>query len=262
MKKIITLILCILSIFLTSCTQPNGIQLPNLENKTREQIAQILEEKNIKYTFKFSQNIIESSVDLDMFVSYGNDLKAGDYISPDKQVVVYTTVLPLTESYAQKLKMDFDYEGKSFVNDGIGEVTLVRSIDGDTAHFRDNVTNEYIKVRFLGINTPESTIEKDAWGKAAAEYTAYRLKNAKHIVLEAEGAGSDIYERELAFVWVDGVLLNLEIIDLAYSTSKLSVSSSKYGQIFLEASIAAKKTGRRVYGEIDPNYDYENKKFK
>ena len=30
----------------------------------------------------------------------------------------------------------------------------------------------------------------------------------------------------------------------------------------MKASIAAKKTGRRFFGEIDPDYDYENKRFK
>ena len=30
----------------------------------------------------------------------------------------------------------------------------------------------------------------------------------------------------------------------------------------MEANMKAKATGRRFFGEVDPNYDYENKEFK
>ena len=119
-----------------------------------------------------------------------------------------------------------------------------------------------IKLRFLGINTRESTIEEEPWGKAASDYVKARLKNAKTIILDANGATKDMYGRYLGLVWVDGILLNLEIIDQAYSNSTLSISDSRYGEVFMKASIAAKKTGRRFFGEIDPDYDYENKRFK
>ena len=78
-------------------------------------------------------------------------------------------------------------------------------------------------------------------------------------MLESEGARKDTYDRYLAFVWVDGKLLNLEIIEQAYSNSTLN--NSKYKEIFMEASITAMKTGRRFFGEIDPAYDYENERF-
>ena len=114
-----------------------------------------------------------------------------------------------------------DYKNKSFVEDGIGQVRLARTIDGDTAHFYD-LNGDYIKVRFLGINTPESTYENDPWGKAASRYTAEKLRNAKTIVLESSGSRTDAYERYLAYVWVDEVLLNLQIVQEAYSHSTLS----------------------------------------
>ena len=263
MKKILNLLIMIFFLFfLFSCEETSGetyLTLPNLDGKSRSEISEILERNNIKYSFKFSSDIVNSQLDYDTFVSYNGTLKAGDKINNNYLVYVYTTVLPLRQKTTEKVKMDFTYEGKNFVEDGVGVVTLERSIDGDTAYFYDNKGN-YLKVRFLGIDTPESTKEHEAWGKSASNYTAKRLNNAKEIVLESEGARTDTYGRYLAFVWVDGVLLNLELIDQAYSNSKLS--DSKYEEYFSLASNIASKTGRRFFGEIDPDYDYERKTFK
>lgn len=234
---------------ITSCTNLNGKRvLPDLTGKSRSQIEVIMKEKDIDYVFKFSDQIIESSLDLDMFVSYNGNYKAGDEIDADYQVYVYTTVLPITYKIHDRLTIDFDYKGKSFIN------------DGDTATFRDIITNEIFRLRFLGIDTPESTIDKDPWGKAASEYTKKKLSSANTIVLEAEGARTENYGRYLGFVWVDGVLLNLEIVEQAYSNSTLS--KGKYYEYFSLASENAQKTGRRFYGETDPNYDYVRKEFK
>lgn len=261
MKKFIY-ILCLLFILLfSSCTDVNNKRiLPDLTGKSRAQIEAIMEDADIDYIFKFSDQIIESSLDLDLFVSYNGDYKAGDEIDANYQIYVYTTVLPITYEIHDEVKMDFEYEGKSFINDGIGEVELVYSIDGDTARFRDIITGEVFSLRFLGIDTPESTIDKDPWGKAASNYTKKKLESAKTIVLEAEGARTENYGRYLGFVWVDGVLLNLELVEQAYSNSTLN--NSKYVEYFSLASSQAKKTGRRFFGETDPNYDYNRKEFK
>lgn len=262
MKKILTWFLLIFTMLLVGCTEEDKITLPDLTGKSRDEITETLEKSNISYTFKFAEKIINSDDELDKFVSYGHGLQVGSSISKDEKVVVYTTVLPLTGNHTSEVKIDFEWENKSFIEDGVGQVTLNYCVDGDTASFRDIKTGQIIKLRFLGINTRESTIEEEPWGKAASDYVKSRLKNAKTIILDANGATKDMYGRYLGLVWVDGILLNLEIIDQAYSNSTLSISDSRYGEVFMKASIAAKKTGRRFFGEIDPDYDYENKRFK
>ncbi len=259
MKKLYLSLLLLLVLVVSSCTL-NGVTLPNLEGKSRSEIIEIMEEYNLKYEFKFENTIINDESQLDKFVRYGNNYKVGSSFPSDNMLYIYTTVLPLNPSLYQTVKMDFDWEGKSFINDGYGEVTFSYPVDGDTAWFIDKVTGERFKLRFLGINTPETHAGEDPWGLAAAAYTEERLKNAKQIVLEAEGARKETYDRYLGFVWVDGVLLNLEIVEQAYSRSNLS--SSKYEDVFLEASFNAMLTGRRVYGEIDSQYDYEKGRFK
>lgn len=87
------------------------------------------------------------------------------------------------------------------------EVTLNECVDGDTAWF--NIDGENTKVRFLYIDTPESTKQVEAYGKEASEYTKNELTNAKTIELELNNDGdqTDKYDRLLAWVFVDGELL-------------------------------------------------------
>lgn len=264
MKKKLTLLLTfitlVFTILSTSCTTSSSekIILPNLDYMTREEISEKLDALNITYFFKFSDKICYNEGDYDCFVNYNSGLKAGDEISKDYQLYVYTTPLRLTINNLDKVSLTTNYEGKSFIEDGIGEVVLSRTIDGDTAYFYEKNSNstELIKVRFLGIDTPESTKEHDPWGKAASDYTKKVLNNAKTIVLESEGARKDTYNRYLAWVWVDGKLLNLELVQEAYSNSTTS-KTSKYFDIMYTTSNEAKKTGRRFFGEIDPNFNYE-----
>lgn len=91
------------------------------------------------------------------------------------------------------------------------EVTLNKCVDGDTAWF--NLNNEIIKVRFLAIDTPESTNKIEPYGKEASAYTCTMLKGANKIELEYdEFANKDKYNRTLAWVFVDDNLLQDLII--------------------------------------------------
>ncbi|MCK5761926.1 MAG: hypothetical protein KAH16_03400, partial [Candidatus Izimaplasma sp.] len=63
--------------------------------------------------------------------------------------------IELNTDFTDALVMNFTYEDSNFIADGVGEVTLSRCIDGDTAIFTEGNTS--FTVRFLGIDTPEST---------------------------------------------------------------------------------------------------------
>ena len=92
------------------------------------------------------------------------------------------------------------------------KVLFSKCSDGDTASFIIN--GEEKKVRFLAINTPEIGENVEPFGKEASEYTCNKIKNAKEIYLEYDGASDkeDKYGRVLAFVHVDGKLLEKELI--------------------------------------------------
>ena len=267
MRKLLSIIFVLLIfLFVPGCeyidnpTELDYVVLPNLSGLTREQIDAKLKDKDINYTYYIENHQYFSENEYDKFICYGGNLRSGNKVEKGYNVAIYTTALPLPTEPICDVEMDFSYEGLDFVVDGIGEVTLSRSIDGDTAHFYTK-NGTYVKVRFLGVDTPESTIEHEAWGKAASTYTKNRLENATTIVLESEGNREDAYGRYLAFIWVDGELLNLELVQNAYSNCKLS-GTSKYFNAFFETEAVISKTGRRFWGEIDPDYDYKKNDFK
>ena len=110
-------------------------------------------------------------------------------------------------------------------------VTLEKCVDGDTASF--NVSGEVIKFRFLGVDTPESVHPKkkeEAYGKTASEYTCDLLKNAEDIKVEYDKASSntDKYNRELAWIWVDGELLQKKLIENGYAQVAYIYGDYKY----------------------------------
>ncbi|MBU1144511.1 MAG: thermonuclease family protein [Firmicutes bacterium] len=256
----------------TTTTEDLNVALPDLTGLSRTEIADSLENLDLIVNFRFDVSVIyESDDEYDKFVQYGSDRIAGDIVAKGTEISVYTTPLNLSINYLYRLDEFFDedsnnlqlvesdYTGQEFIADGIGEVTVYRFVDGDTTWFQSG--SESFSVRYLGIDTPESTALYQAWGKAASNYTIERLENAEKIVLQAEGERLDGNGRYLAWVWYipsgedQFVLLNLELVELAYSKNKVS-TGSKYTEILTLADWDASLTKRRVWGELDPYYDY------
>jgi len=176
------------------------------------------------------------------------------------------TSTELNTDLTDNFVLSSSYEGKSFLTNGIGKVTLSLNVDGDTAHFRDE-SGKYFSARFLMINTPESTGKVDPWGKKASTYTAEKLSTAYEIILESEEVGKPAVadttgDRYLAFIWyrpTEGAplrLLNLEIVEECYSRFAGGDEPSKYDDIFKQAHEKSQKISKRVYGEKDPDFDY------
>lgn len=80
-----------------------------------------------------------------------------------------------------------------------GEVVYV--VDGDTAHIKLE-TGKIEKVRFIGVDTPESTIEYEPYGKEAASYTRAKLLH-RTVFVETDVSQRDRYGRLLAYIWLD-----------------------------------------------------------
>ena len=183
----------------------------------------------------------------------------------------------------ERARLALDYknesgESRDFFVDGIGQVELRNTIDGDTAHFNALGHNgtEYIKTRFYGIDTPESTGQIQLWGKSASKFTSEKLKNAAvngTIVLsspaqtysapQVDSTGS----RYLALVWInetvknadykDLVLLNLWVVQEGYSATKSVDKVPEYADVFFDADRQAQAHLLHIWGnDIDPNYNY------
>ncbi|MFV0499188.1 MAG: thermonuclease family protein [Bacilli bacterium] len=106
------------------------------------------------------------------------------------------------------------------------DVTLSKCVDGDTAWF--NIDGVATKVRFLYIDTPESTNTVEPYGKEASNFTCSMLSNASEIRLEYDGDKKDKYNRILAWIWADDILIQEEIAKNGYVEKFYDYGNYKY----------------------------------
>jgi endonuclease YncB( thermonuclease family) len=276
-SKWFVLLLLMLFVF-SGCDTEDGVGgylLPDLTGLTRQEITNKFDQLGASYRLQYVKDQVFAKDEYDQFQYYQSSYKTGDYVKKDYQIYIYTSPMYLTFSDTFKnLHLDSSKITPGHFTDStqpgiyITQVKYVRNVDGDTSRFceMDASSSQSFSVRYLGIDTPESTIQKEAWGKAASYFTQSRLENAKVIVLESEEERYEtLGDRWLAYVWygddLDHLsLLNLEICEHAFSVSHLS-KNAKYYKQFAEASSAAAATGRRYYGEKDPGYNYTSKSF-
>ena len=178
--------------------------------------------------------------------------------------------------FVSKTKMKEDYKGKTFLKDGIGQVDLVRKIDGDTAHFypHGEKTN-LIKCRYNCIDTPESTGMLEPWGSGASNFNGDMLAAAKTIVLTTDSTdqgdkGSvpvldSTGGRYLTYIWVsekenadyqDLKLVNLALVQEGWSKMK-GATGKDYASAFLNANQQAMDMEMHAWRpNPDPDFNY------
>jgi micrococcal nuclease len=135
--------------------------------------------------------------------------------------------------------------------------TLNRCIDGDTAVF--NIDDKIQTVRFLAIDTPESTNKKEFYGKEASTYTCNKLTSANNIVLELDSNSDeyDRYNRMLAWIFVDEILLQDDIIKNGYGKVAYIYGDYKYTNVLYESEIYAKENKLGIWqDEVDNDVYY------
>lgn len=118
--------------------------------------------------------------------------------------------------------------------------SLTKCVDGDTAHFKKAGYS-----RFLYVDTPESTKKIEPYGKTASQYTCTKLKKAKKIQLQYDGARKDKYGRTLVWVWVDGQLLQELLVKKGYVKKFYDYGTYSYESklVHLQAIVKKKKKG-------------------
>ena len=149
-----------------------------------------------------------------------------------------------------KIKNDYDENTNKI------EVELVETVDGDTAKFKMN--GNQITVRFLGINTKETVdpeIGEEAWGKEASDFTKEKLKNATKIELEFDSSADekDKYERYLAWIWVDDVLLQNLLVEKGLAENYMLQNNYKYAGMLQESEEVAKNNKLGIWSDETSN---------
>lgn len=148
------------------------------------------------------------------------------------------------------------YVNATFVKETVVKVELDKCIDGDTARFIYD--NKSYSTRFLAINAPEYTNKKEEFGFESSMFVCEALKNSKNIYLEFD-KNSDIYDkynRLLAWVFVDDILLQDEIIKNGFAEVDYLYGDYKYTDILKKSQSHAMNKKINIWTEKNFKYLY------
>ena len=132
------------------------------------------------------------------------------------------------------------------------KVTFNKCIDGDTIKVIRN--NKKETVRLLAVDTPEIEGKKrevEYYGKESSEYTCKKIKEAKKIELEYDKNSDerDKYDRILAWVFVDGELLEELLVEKGYAKVAYLYGDYKYTSILQEKQELASAKGKGIWNK-------------
>lgn len=147
--------------------------------------------------------------------------------------------------------------GKSFSPEQVQgkEIARVtRVIDGDTIEI--NIRGETKKLRYIGVNTPETVDPRrpdECFGEEASKENK-RLVEGKDIILEKDISETDQFNRLLRYIYLplsDGSLLfiNDYLVRQGFANASTFPPDVKYYQQFLEAQQEARDNNRGLWGK-------------
>lgn len=145
--------------------------------------------------------------------------------------------------------------------------TVARVIDGDTFELTDGR-----KVRLIGVNTPESTIRTEPYGKEASKYTKSKLEGKK-VYLQRDVSQTDRYGRLLRIVWlriptddmneseIRTKMFNADLVLNGYAEPSTYPPDVKYADYFRKFAREAREENKGLWaygeygttkGDLDP----------
>lgn len=129
------------------------------------------------------------------------------------------------------------------------EARVVRVIDGDTIELQ--IGDATYKVRYIGIDTPETQPEEEAeWMGLEATAKNEELVGGKVVELEKDVSERDRYGRLLRYVWVGDVMINAELVRLGYAQAATFPPDVRYVALFLELQEEAREAERGLWSPM------------
>lgn len=140
-------------------------------------------------------------------------------------------------------------------NDYSGGVQASHVIDGDTIELSGGQV-----VRYIGIDTPETRKRKDTewiydpkpYAEEAKNFNR-QLVEGKPVRLEFDVQQKDRYNRILAYVYRDDLMVNLEMLRQGYALIFTHPPNVRYMKEFLNAQKEARENRRGLWADLEKN---------
>ncbi len=124
--------------------------------------------------------------------------------------------------------------------------------DGDTLYLQPDGTSSReaeIKVRLIGIDTPELRPEVECYGIEARDYLRNLLPEGTQVWIMRDREPLDQYGRSLLYLWTtDDRSVNLDLVKKGYATALNIAPSNTYWKIFDAAESQARKADAGLWG--------------
>lgn len=145
-----------------------------------------------------------------------------------------------------------DQKAANLVKFNLKQAVVSRVVDGDTVELSDGN-----KVRFIGVNTPESTTKIEPYGKEASDYTKNQL-TGKTVYLEKDVSETDKYGRLLRYVWLDipkeisdseirAKMYNANLVANGYAEVSTYPPDVKYQEYFTKYNAEARSANKGLW---------------
>lgn len=105
------------------------------------------------------------------------------------------------------------------------------------------------QVRLIGIEAPD--LKQQPWGEAAKNQLE-QLIGGKQVLLELDVEEKDRFDRFLAYLWEDGVLVNERLVKEGYALAKVRSPNKKYQQRLVNAQEWARLMGKGIWNPKQP----------
>ncbi len=160
--------------------------------------------------------------------------------------IASTLFLIACVSTLPEIQLRFPFIQNQEESSGEQEVYRVsRVVDGDTIELEDGR-----KVRYIGINTPETVDPRrkvECFGKEASAFNA-NLVGGKIVRLEKDVSETDKYGRLLRFVYLeDGTFVNEMLVREGYAYASAYTPDITRKEFFAEAEKSARENKRGLW---------------
>ena len=133
---------------------------------------------------------------------------------------------------------------------GPTQAEVTRVIDGDTIEVEAD--GETFRIRYLMIDTPESTVEQECWGEEAKAANV-SFVDGKTVDLRYDVECEDKYDRLLAYVEVGGQDINRVMVERGYAcVLHIPPNGDDVTDEYEQLEAAARDAGTGLWGACEP----------